>query len=64
MMPIGLVRTRTTSLRSCSCVLLLDQDLGTGIVFLMVELVVSHLFDMSQLREIMIEPAVSMEPWL
>ena len=48
-MPIGLVRTRTTSLRSCSCVLLLGQDLGMGIVFLMVGLVVFHLFDMSQL---------------
>ena len=47
-MHIGLVRTRTTFLRSCSCVLLLGQDLGMGHVFLMVELVVFLLFGMSQ----------------
>jgi hypothetical protein len=49
MIPIGLVRTRTTSLGSCSCVLLLGQGLGMGIIFLMVGLVVFHLFDMNRL---------------
>ena len=38
MNPIGLVRTRITSLGSCSCVLVLGQGLGMGIVFLMVGL--------------------------
>jgi len=46
---IGLVRTRTTSLGSCSCVLALDQGLGMGFVLLMVGLDVSHLFILNRL---------------
>jgi hypothetical protein len=49
MIPIGLVRTRITSLGSCSCVFVLSQGLGMGIVFLMVGLVVLHLLLMNRL---------------
>ena len=49
MIPIGLVRTRITSLGSCSCVFVLGQGLGMGIVFLMVGLDVFHLFDLNRL---------------
>jgi len=64
MNPIGLVRIRTTSLGSCSCVFVLGQGLGMGIVFLMVGLVVFHLFNMNRLKEVMRGPAVSVETWL
>jgi hypothetical protein len=49
MYPIGLVRTRTTSLGSCSCVFVLDQGLEMGFVLLMVGLDVSHLFILNRL---------------
>jgi hypothetical protein len=49
MIPIGLLRTRITSLGSCSCVFVLGQGLGMGIIFLMVGLVVFHLLLMNRL---------------
>ena len=47
--PIELVRTKLTSLGLCSYVFVLGQDLGMGMVFLMVGLVVFHLFNMNWL---------------
>jgi hypothetical protein len=49
MIPIGLVRIRTTSLGLCSRVFALGQGLGMGIVFLMEGLVVFHLIVMNRL---------------
>ena len=51
MSPIGLVRIKTTSLGLCSCVFALDQGLGMGIVFLMVGLVVFHLFNIRRMQK-------------
>jgi hypothetical protein len=42
----------------------LAQGLGMGIVFFRVGLVVFHLLLMNRLREVMREPAVSVETWL
>jgi hypothetical protein len=49
MIPIVLVRTRITSLGSCSCVFVLDRGLGMESVFLTGGLVVFHLSLMNQL---------------